>query len=151
MENAINHLFQTRKNIINLLKSFENKLHVIPEGFSNNLYWNAAHCLATQQLLCYGLSGLKLAYESEFIDAFRKGSKANGDRVSAEQFTWLIEELEQSVYKMKADYESGLFKEFKEYPTSYGVTLKSSEDAIEFNTVHEGLHLGYMMALRKML
>ena len=151
MENAFNYLLQTRKNIIKVLKSFEDKLHILPEGFANNLYWNGAHCLVTQQLLCYGLSSLPLAYESDFIGAFRKGSKANSEEISTEQFSWLIEELEQSAHKMKADYESGLFKEYREYTTSYGLTLKSSEDAIEFNTVHEGLHLGYMMALRKML
>lgn len=47
------------------------------------------------------------------------------------------------------DYERGLFREFKAYQTSYGAKLKDIEQALQFNNVHEGLHLGYMMALRK--
>jgi len=29
------------------------QLNKIPEGFNNNLIWNIAHCVVTQQLLCY--------------------------------------------------------------------------------------------------
>ena len=34
--------------------------------------------------------------------------------------------------------------------TSYNVILKTVEDAIVFNNIHEGLHLGYMMALNRL-
>lgn len=151
METTFNHLLQTRKNIINVLKSVGDKAHIIPEGYSNSMFWNAAHCLVTQQLICYRLSGLDMSYSDEIINEFKKGSKASDQVISEEKMSWLIEELESSVVKMKADYEKGMFKSFKEYPTSYGVTLNSSEEAIRFNVVHEGLHLGYMMALRKAL
>lgn len=151
METTFNHLLQTRKNIIGVLKSVGEKANIIPEDYSNNMYWNAAHCLVTQQLLCYRLSGLEVNYDEEFIEGFKKGSKASSDSVSSEKISWLISELESSVIKMKEDYENGLFKSFKEYPTSYGVSLNSSEEAIQFNVVHEGLHLGYMMAMRKAL
>ncbi len=35
--------------------------------------------------------------------------------------------------------------------TSAGIRLESVEDAIAFNNFHEGIHLGYVMALKKAL
>ncbi|MDB9932132.1 hypothetical protein OAD28_05360 [Flavobacteriales bacterium] len=52
---------------------------------------------------------------------------------------------------MEEDLNTEMFKEFKEYTTSYNVTLSNIDDAVKFNNVHEGLHLGYAMALRKMV
>ena len=47
------------------------------------------------------------------------------------------------------DYNNSIFQNFSEYPTSYNFTLNSVEDAIQFNNVHEGLHFGYIMAIKK--
>jgi hypothetical protein len=52
---------------------------------------------------------------------------------------------------MEKDYAAGLFNEYKAYPTSFGVTLSEIEEAIMFNNVHEGMHLGYCIALRKVI
>ena len=50
---------------------------------------------------------------------------------------------------VKEDYDSALFKKFDSYTTSLNVTLENVEDAIAFNTFHEGLHLGAVFALQK--
>ena len=34
------------------------QIHTIPTGFKNNIAWNLAHIVITQQLLHYKLSGL---------------------------------------------------------------------------------------------
>ena len=34
------------------------QIHAIPAGFKNNIAWNVAHLVVTQQLLHYKLSGL---------------------------------------------------------------------------------------------
>lgn len=149
MKHAIEHLLETRKNIIKVLTSFKDQAHIIPKGYSNNLFWNAAHCIVTQQLLCYKLSGLEMKYDDAFIEKYRKGSSAYSENISDSEWNFVIEELINSVHVMKADFEKGIFQNFIEYPTSYGVTLRSSEQAIEFNNSHEALHLGYMMAMRK--
>lgn len=151
MDFHFEHLLQTRRNIIAILNSGAD-LYTIPPGFKNNLFWNAAHNLVTQQLLCYGLSGLKMDLSSDIIDTYRKGTEASTsqDQILAKSF--LISELEDSVERLQNDYKSGLFSgEFKEYPTSYGITLHSIEEAIAFNNIHESLHFGYMMAMRKKL
>ena len=44
---------------------------------------------------------------------------------------------------------AGAFESFTRYETSAGITLNSTEEAILFNNIHEGIHLGYMMGIRK--
>lgn len=151
MTTAFEHLLQTRKNILKLLEANEGKEHIIPKGFNNSLYWNAAHCVVTQQLLCYKLSGNKMIIDDEIVDLYRKGAKPNGSTPNIIEISKVKDLLITAAEQMNKDYEAGLLKDYNEYPTSYGITLKSVDEAILFNNSHEALHLGYMMAMVKSL
>lgn len=124
------------------------QLNKIPEGFSNNLIWNIAHVVVTQQLLVYKFSGLFMLISEELADKYRKGTKPGFDATQAD-----VEEiktlLSKTIDKTEKDYEEGLFKNYQEYPTSTGFVLKNVEDAMMFNNFHEGIHIGVMMSLRK--
>ena len=49
---------QIRENLLYTLETTSlEELTLIPDGFNNNIFWNIAHCVATQQLLHYYLSG----------------------------------------------------------------------------------------------
>ena len=151
MKNHFDLIRVTRNNALKLSNSLNiNQLNKIPEGFRNNIAWNIAHMAVTMELLCYGLSGLPMHLDNEQITAFRKGSSPEME-MTQRDFDLFCSKLESGVDQLEADYKSGLFKEFKVYPTSYGVTLHSVEEAINFNYVHEALHLGYIMALRKLV
>lgn len=69
-------ILRTNRNII--LKKVENlsleQLHIIPDGFNNNIAWNVAHLAVTQQLLHYNLSGLNCLVPDDLIENFRKGT-----------------------------------------------------------------------------
>ena len=132
-------------NIINHLSLQE--LNRIPEGFRNNIIWNIGHALVTQQLLVYGLSGNKMCFNKDFIETFRRGSEAT--QVTQETVDFIKKNLFSPILQMADDYPAGVLKTFKKYPTSFGLILCSVEDAIRFNNIHEGVHLGYAMALRK--
>ena len=49
------------------------------------------------------------------------------------------------------DFQQGKFKEFTPYTTSAGILLNSIEEAIAFNNFHEGIHLGCVLAQKKVL
>ena len=53
------------------------------------------------------------------------------------------------INQTSADLETGVFKKFVSYITSYGITISNIEKAIDFVNIPEVLHLGYAMALRK--
>jgi hypothetical protein len=55
-----------------------------------------------------------------------------------------IDELERGLAE-------NVFVQYKPYTTSYGYTLNNIEDAVRFVMVHDALHFGYAMAIRKNL
>ncbi len=149
MKEAFEILRITRKNQLAAINGLTlEQLNVIPQGFNNNLMWNLGHVLVTQQILCYKMSGNPLNVSDEFVKSFAKGSlpSPNFDNAHLQQ---IKKDSQRLVDQLEADYNSGLFKKFDTYPTSYGYELNSIEEAITFNNVHEGVHLGYLMALKR--
>lgn len=126
------------------------QLNKIPEGFSNNLIWNIAHVVVTQQLLVYKLSGLPMIVSDEMVEKYKKGTKPEQEVTQAE-VDEIMTLMFTTINKTKEDYESGIFKNFQEYPTSTGFILNTVEDAMAFNNFHEGLHIGILMCLRKLV
>ena len=58
--------------------------------------------------------------------------------------------LKETSKLLASDYDEGYFAEYKTYSTSFGLELKNIENAI-INNIHEGIHLGHVMAQRKIL
>lgn len=137
-----------------ILKSIENltidQLNKIPAGFNNNIVWNLNHLIVTQQLLCYESSGLEVTIGSEIIDHYRKGTEPKGN-ISLEEFENIKLQFLLLVDQFKTDFDAAIFKEYQPYTTSAKVTLKNIHDAIEFNNFHEGIHLGSILALKKLV
>lgn len=150
MQKQFNILNATRNNVINSIKGLTiEQLNIVPAGFKNSIGWNVAHIVVTQQLLCYKLSGLEMSLPANCIDRFKKGSVASD--ITEKEMTNLKAQLLDFPIKLEEDYNTDLFENFDEYPTSYNVTLNSVEEAIQFNNVHEGLHLGNIMAMKKLV
>jgi len=142
---------QSRQLLLKLIENLTpDQLNKIPPGFKNNIAWNIAHLAVTQQLLCYKLSGLNCLVSEEMIADFQKGTAPN-NTVSKEEFETIKEQFLQLPLKMQEDYDKGIFKNYNEYKTSVNITLNSIEDAIMFNTYHEGIHLGIILQLLKFI
>jgi len=148
-------VFEVQKTIREiLLKILEShsleQLNKVPEGFNNNIIWNIGHCISSQQVLVYKLSGLPTMVSEDFILKYRKGTKPEGD-VSQEEVDLIKSFLLSTFEKTKNDFESGLFVDYNEYTTSMGFTLRNVQDALDFNNYHEGIHSGMTMNLRKLV
>ena len=127
----------------------EDDLFRVPAGFVNHVAWNAAHLVVTQQILTYGLSGLEPRLPGELIDRYRKGT--GPDTADPVSFRAAMEYVHKAPEWLAEDYEAGRFSSFTPYKTSSGIRLDSFEDAMAFNNFHEGIHLGYILALKKAL
>lgn len=151
MQKKFDDLLQTRKFLLKITAHLSNQqLNKIPAGFKNNIAWNLAHLLVTQQLLCYKLSGLKCLISEEMISNFQKGSAPNYN-VSEEEFEKIKELFLKLPVQLEKDYNDGIFKNYTTYTTSIGVSLNSVDEAIPFNLYHEGIHLGVILQLLKFI
>lgn len=141
----------SRKLVIKLIDGLTiEQLHVVPEGFNNSIAWNVAHLVVTQQLLHYKLSGVSCLVPDELIENYRKGTKPT-EIFTEEEFEEVKELLLGLPETLEEDFEAGIFKEYTEYETSTGFVLNSFESALAFNNFHEGIHLGVIMNLRKLV
>jgi len=141
----------SRQNMLNLCGDLSlAQLNHIPTGFNNNLIWNLGHVIATQQLLCYGLAKQPTTISKDFIDRYRKGTKPNGP-VDGAEGSFIKDRLFATVDQFEADLIRLDFSSFKSYATSYGVELNNVGQGLSFNNTHEGMHLGVMLALRKLV
>lgn len=137
----------TRQLVYNKVKDLSlEQLHAIPEKFSNNIAWNVAHLVVTQQLLCYKLAGKDCLVPEDLIENYRKGTKPTKD-FTKEEWEEVLELFLGLPQTLEEDYNEGIFTEYHEYKTSTGFELKSIEHAIAFNNYHEGIHLGSIFAL----
>ncbi len=149
MQKQFDILLKSRQLTLSIIENLTNKqLNTIPKGFKNNIAWNVAHLLVTQQLLCYKLSGLECLVSNEMISNFQKGSAPNYT-VSDEEFAIIKKQFLQFPIILAEDYSKGIFKNYTEYTTSVKVTLSTIEDGIDFNLYHEGIHLGVILQLLK--
>jgi hypothetical protein len=151
MKNVFEIIRQTRQNFLSLVEGHSlATINQIPLGFNNNLIWNFGHALASQQLLVYRPAGLALHMDQDLVDKYRRGTKPDGKINAAELYALKSLGME-TVDVMEADYAAGKFTQFEPYLTGYGVQLNTVEDALRFVPVHEALHYGYAMALKRVI
>ena len=126
------------------------QLNTIPEGYNNNLIWNIGHIVVVQQMLVYKLSGLPMMISDEMVEKYKRGTKPDQAATQAD-----VDEIQsflfETINQTKADLENKVFKDFHEFTTMTGFTIKTAEDAISFNVYHEALHAGMMMSIRKFI
>ncbi len=95
---------KNRQIMASFLDSFSlEKLNKVPKEFNNNLFWNIAHLVVTQQLLTYNLSGLPMLISDEMVKKYRKGSMV-AKEVTQEEIHEIKELLFSTLKKTKEDY-----------------------------------------------
>ena len=151
MKTQLDILTKTRAIVLHYIKGLSlDQLHVIPEGFTNNIAWNIAHIVVTQQLLHYRLSEKDCLVSDELIAAFKKGTKPTR-QFTQEEFDEVLDLFKGLPNTLEEDYEAGIFTEYSAYKTSTGFVIDSMEKAVIFNNFHESLHLGVIMSLKKLV
>jgi len=151
MDWAFDITIKNRKILESILdNSSLEALNKIPTGFTNNIIWNIAHVIVTQQILVYRLSGLPYLIPEDLVSRFKKGTSPEAD-LNQIEVSEIRSLLFEPIEKTQADYRKGVFFSFEEYTVSTKSTLTKVEEAIDFNNFHEGIHLGVILSLRKFI
>ncbi|HVU83373.1 MAG TPA: DinB family protein [Puia sp.] len=152
MNRTVEMITDYRKTTLKVLSGLSmGALNTIPPGFNNNLVWNFGHVVVSQQTLYYPAAGLKPVIDEVLIERFRKGTKP-GKFVDKAEFDNLKKISEDALIQFNRDLENNLFKDIKPFTlSSYGIEIKNAEDVLRALLHHEGLHLGYCMALKRAL
>lgn len=153
MKNSIKIINACRAKWLSKIEGLNNaQLNHIPTGFNNNLAWQMGHIVASQQILCYRLSGNKFVIADELIDLYKNGSKPERSFSEAE-----IEQMKgyfaSTIDQLELDLDQHIFENFTPYTISTypGVELKSVQDAIDFVAAHDSLHYGCTLGLIKLV
>jgi hypothetical protein len=148
---AIEIIKQPRQRILDEISNLSvEQLNTTPEGFNNNIIWNLGHMIATQQGICYKRAGLDLRVDEAFFDAYKPGTKPN-EVVDLEGVEEIKMMLFTTLEQLEADYYNGIINGYTPFTTRYGILLSNVDEAIAFLPFHEGLHIGYIMSLRKLV
>lgn len=153
MKKSIDIMRGARRFMMSLIEGMAiEKLNEIPQGFNNNLAWNFGHVIANQQILCYRNAGVKPRIEDEIIDKYKTGTRPDSF-IDDKEFKLLMQYLITTIDKFEEDTSTNMFKnykalDFKSYP---GLRVENISDAAKFVSFHDGLHVGYSMALKRAL
>ena len=126
------------------------QLNLIPEGFNNNIIWNFGHVIAAQQGVTYLKSGRELRVPQYIFDEFKGGTKPERF-YSAEEIDRVKSLLFSTIDTFKEDLDNNYFKDYVPFTTRYGVELSNIDMVKEFLPYHEGLHIGFVSALKKVI
>lgn len=152
METAIQLFKATRENTLNVIKNLSlDEFNMIPEGFSGNIIWHLGHMVLTHHGLVYKLNGLEDRFDNDFVNKYKKGSVPIKS-VTQEELQEIIGLLESQISEFESDLKKeDFFGDNIAYMTSYNFEMKSLEESVTFNNLHQALHLGYIMALKRVV
>jgi len=146
-----------RAQILKLIYSQDvEKLFKIPAPLSNNLIWILGHIIRTRNFLILTLSKENSLFPSDLDPLFAKGSSPQSWNFNSNQKEELVNQLfklEEGNFESLIKYiHSNSDKVFTEpYQTSTGFVIDSIKSAVQYNLVHESIHLGKMELYKKLI
>ncbi|MBM3402907.1 MAG: DinB family protein [Bacteroidetes bacterium] len=151
MKTKLDLIRRIRFNALELVSGLTvQELNRIPEGFNNNIIWNLGHLIAVQEGIFYLRGKLELNIEQEFFNSFKNGSRP--ERViHLEEIENIKSLLFSSLDQFESDLKKNAFHDYPLWTTGMGIQINSIEEAINFLPVHEGLHLGHIMAYKRII
>lgn len=151
MRTQIEIIRKARSFVLGIVNDMsDDQLNKIPPGYKNNIIWNMGHLIASQQDVCYIRSNVQIVVDEGYIKLFKSDTKPQGI-ISSEAIDTIKKLLLPTIDRLESDYKQHMLTSFKPFKTKYGVGLQTIDDAINYLAFHEGIHVGYIMALKKLV
>jgi hypothetical protein len=151
MTQAIETIVQPRIKVVEIVKQLTiEELNHVPAGFNNNIIWNLGHMVAAQQGICYKRAGLDTIVGEDFFNTYKPGTKPE-KFLDAAELEKIIGLLSSTITQLEADLKTDMFANYTSFITRYGIGLNTITEAVNFLPFHEGLHIGAIVALGKLV
>lgn len=151
MQKEIELIRYVRSNILQVVSGLSiEQLNKIPKNFKNNIAWNLAHLVITQQNMSYKLGGYPLSPEMEWFNEFIPGTLPKRD-LTVDDVEHVKRALVSTIDRFELDYHNGEFKGYKSWDLHGVMEINSGEDAAKVTIVHEGRHYGVITSLIKLV
>jgi len=146
------YIRQTRRIFIELVDGLSPEaINAIPDGLRNNIGWNFGHIVVSTPGLCYRRTQVQSDRQIPFVESYGKGSKPE-HWISPSEITALKTQALNTIDVIEQDYKNGVFASIAPFTTStYGLEMDTIEKVITAALAHDNLHLGYAMAIRRVL
>jgi hypothetical protein len=151
MNKQIDNIRKTRLILLELISDLTpEQLNKIPAGFNNNIIWNIGHLIAAQEGILYLRGGLALTLDQKFYDSFKNGSRPENE-FSSDEINSIKKLLISSLEQVDNDLKTNIFNNYQGWKTRFNVEISTIEGALNFIPFHEGLHIGTIMAYKKLI
>ncbi len=128
----------------------DEQMLVVPAGAHNNILWNLGHLAHAHTGLTYGPCGLTPPIPENYGDLF-KGGTSPSTWDAAPDLAEVKEYFHSTHAKILEDYQAGVFDGFKPRDLMPGVTLGNIEQALGFNCIHVGVHIGTIISILNLM
>jgi len=150
-QNILNTVELSRGYLLQILsKVSDEQMLIVPEGANNNILWNLGHLAMSHAGLTYGPCELASPVPERYGPLFKGGSSPS-TWDEAPSLDEVKECFKATHTKMIEDYKAGVFDGFKPKDLMPGITLANVEQALGFNCIHEGVHIGTIISIINLL
>lgn len=147
----VSRILIIRQSVLATIEGLSLKqLNTVPPGFNNNIIWNIGHMSSVLQRITYFRAGVQGPLPESFIEKFQKGTRPEHalDQAQADEAK---EALILLISRLGQDLEAGFFTGYEPWTTGYGLEIGTMEDAVAFTPYHDGMHSGYILALKRLV
>ncbi|MFD2640005.1 DinB family protein [Piscibacillus salipiscarius] len=138
-----------RSLIVGLLNEIPNDDgYKTPQGFNNNILWNAGHVLVTYEEAFHNFNGASKQLDDKFYSYFSTGTSPNDwNHDDLPTITEVTNLLDQQVKDFQKNWQERLNEPLVK-PLEFEKTV---EELLFFLISHECYHLGVMTSMKKVI
>jgi hypothetical protein len=126
------------------------QLLAVPHGSRNNILWNIGHVITDQCNMIYSPCGLASPLPADYSRYFDPGTSPQ-DWICPPEVSEVIETAIQLPDRVEADAGNGNFESFAPLALDDGIVLEDFDGALSHCNLHEAIHLGVIMTLRRLV
>ena len=128
----------------------EEQLLAIPDGMESNILWHLGHLYHSHCGMLYGHCAAENPCPDAYADMFKGGTKPADwpDNVNVQE---IVANFDGVINQLVQDYSAGAFANYEGWELAPGMNLETPEDALGFVAVHESVHHGNIIVMRRLL